>query len=93
MHYIRWDAGCYGLSLLFVACPGEGALRGAQHDYFLLREHCVEKDATGCDDGLDRYGLCCDVRLHGERFFRTRYADFPWKPQQQQPASPAGAAP
>lgn len=60
-------------------------LRGKTSAYFFFTEECTSVSAEQCEDGFDRYGLCCnvfsealDARRTRTRVFRTRYADFPW---------------
>ena len=55
--------------------PQEGKCRG--DNVFLFKELC-ESNGSNCVDGLDRYQLCCNVTLNGERYIKTRYADYPW---------------
>ena len=57
--------------------PLEGRNQGLKHAYMLYRERCT-KNAAMCSDGLDRYGMCCNVTLGGERVIKTRYSDYPW---------------
>lgn len=59
------------------AYPHEGASEGERYAYHLLSEACSTKPQD-CEDGLDRYGLCCNVYESGDRFVKTRYADYPW---------------
>ena len=65
--YIRNDAGEVRA----------GALVGQKHRFFLFRESC-SMSAAQCEDGIDRYGLCCNIMRGDERVIKTRYADFPW---------------
>ena len=68
MRYIRHDVQ---------RRPSEGLNQGRKHSYMLYRERCA-KNADKCSDGLDRYGMCCNVTLGGERVIKTRYSDYPW---------------
>jgi hypothetical protein len=68
MRYIRHDVR---------RKPNEGRNQGTKHAYMLFREKCAKNTAL-CSDGLDRYGMCCNVTLGGERVIKTRYADYPW---------------
>ena len=45
--------------------------------YVLLQEVCTRR-AADCPQGLDRYGLCCQVRAYGETQYMSRYVDYPW---------------
>lgn len=47
-----------------------------QEDMVLFNEEC-NLDEKFCN-GLDRYGLCCNVFHHGKRIIKTRYNDYPW---------------
>lgn len=67
MRFIRADAGR----------AREGELAGTREAYFLFTEKC-SRSTEGCEDGLDRYGVCCGVHAKQERVIKTRYADFPW---------------
>ena len=58
--------------------PNYGANIGKDNRYYLLREKCVT-DSSACHDGLDRYGICCNVYDGNDKVFKSRYADFPWK--------------
>ena len=68
MRYIRQDVQ---------RRPTEGRNTGRKHEYMLYRERCTKNGAM-CEDGLDRYGMCCNVTLSGERVIKTRYSDYPW---------------
>jgi len=49
--------------------------RQPQFDYFLFQEKC-SKDASECDDGLDKNGLCCYIYRNDYPVIKTRFADF-----------------
>lgn len=53
----------------------EGVLIGKRHTYNLLQEVC-SRNASDCEDGLDRYGRCCKITSNGKRIIKSRYADF-----------------
>jgi len=56
----------------------EGLVQGTRHNYFLYKEVCT-KNPKDCSDGLDRYGICCNIFLNGEKMIKSRYSDYPWK--------------
>jgi hypothetical protein len=69
MRYIEKDTG---ISYGFVK---EGVHVGKKHTYNLLQEVCTSKGSE-CEDGLDRYGRCCNIMQKEKRLFKSRYADF-----------------
>jgi hypothetical protein len=50
---------------------------GENGDFYLFREKCTGKQ--DCNDGLDRYGFCCNIYDGDKKIIKTRYSDFPWK--------------
>tara|TARA_Y100000816_G_C26012114_1_gene529193 strand:+ start:285 stop:989 length:705 start_codon:yes stop_codon:yes gene_type:complete len=46
-------------------------------DFYLFNERCTD-NKNDCYDGLDRYGLCCNVYDFDRLIIKTRYSDFPW---------------
>ena len=69
MKYIYADTGSTSL--------GEGNSAGKTQEYFLYREIC-NRNAKECEDGLDRYGLCCNIFSNSTRVIKSRYSDYPW---------------
>lgn len=68
VRYLKFDTGSE---------PREGHLRGKKHSYYLYTEQC-SKNSHDCEDGLDRYNLCCNIYEKTKRVFKTRYSDYPW---------------
>jgi hypothetical protein len=56
---------------------GGSRLDCKKHSYTLYKEVCTTR-ASDCEDGLDRYGICCNIFDKESRVIKTRYADFPW---------------
>jgi hypothetical protein len=54
----------------------EGSSSGKTQNYYIYREKC-SREAKDCEDGLDRYGWCCNVYANETRVIKTRYADYP----------------
>ncbi len=46
-------------------------------NFYLFNELC-SRNITLCNDGLDRYGYCCNIYDKGEKIIKTRYSDYPW---------------
>ena len=67
----------YILADTFSSSMKEGGQPGKHHTYFLYKEIC-SRSAKHCEDGLDRYGLCCNVFSGEKRIIKTRYSDYPW---------------
>jgi hypothetical protein len=45
---------------------------------YLFYEICT-KNPGDCEDGLDRYNVCCYIYDKGKKIIKTRYSDYPWK--------------
>lgn len=47
-------------------------------DICIFKEKCDRND-NKCSDGLDRYGLCCNIYNNDDEIIiKTRYSDYPW---------------
>jgi hypothetical protein len=68
MMYITWDVQ---------GEPKQGNNRGKRFEYNLFRETC-SGNSSECEDGLDRYGKCCNIVSSSKKVIKTRYADYPW---------------
>lgn len=44
---------------------------------YLFYEKC-SKNPGDCEDGLDRYNMCCYIYDKGAKVIKTRYSDYPW---------------
>jgi mannosyltransferase OCH1-like enzyme len=44
---------------------------------YLFEEKC-SKNTEDCEDGLDKYKLCCYIYNKNKKIIKTRYSDFPW---------------
>ena len=44
---------------------------------YLFEEKCSRNPAY-CEDGLDKYLLCCYIYNKNKKVIKTRYSDFPW---------------
>lgn len=55
--------------------------------YYLYQER-VDRDPSGCYDGIDRWGWCAWIFNGSKKVIKVRYADFPWD---EPPATPAVA--
>ena len=54
-----------------------GFNKGYTTDYYIFDEIC-NRDSGNCNDGLDRYGLCCYIYDGESPIIKTRYSDYPW---------------
>ena len=59
--------------------PGEHASKCDPSLTYVLMQEACHRNASQCPTKLDRYHLCCSVRLRGEVQFMSRYSDYPWK--------------
>ena len=57
-----------------------GYLRDAhnKNNTYLFYEKC-SKNPNDCEDGLDRYNVCCYIYDKDRKVIKTRYSDYPWK--------------
>jgi hypothetical protein len=55
----------------------QNVLKSGQNNknIYLLSENCKNQI---CNDGKDRYGLCCYVYDGNRKVIKTRYSDYPW---------------
>lgn len=62
----------YGLEKLI-----NGKMVSLNLNTYLFNEECTI-NLNDCNDGLDRYGLCCYAYDNGVQIIKIRYPDYPW---------------
>ena len=55
-----------------------GYLKSSTNNSYLFYEKCSQ-NPNDCEDGLDRYNVCCYIYDEGKKIIKTRYSDYPWK--------------
>jgi len=79
LYYLIFVHDCYSQIKMDIKDNNitSGFNEGYSTNYYVLDEAC-DRNSGNCNDGLDRYGLCCYIYDGDLPVIKTRYSDYPW---------------